>query len=305
MKTWSKALAVSVAFFALIACGGSDDPAPQNPQNPQNPQEPETPDYATCVGTETTQSLEVVTWNIENFPQRTTTTAAVQEIIFQMDPDVIAVQEITSMASFNDLVNELEGWTGQVVQFNGSNLMLGYLYKSAEITITQNATQLYDTDTDANDFAFTAFRRPVLTTITHSSGLEVSLINIHLKCCDGSEDRRRAGSDLLKQYIDDNLADDNVIVLGDFNDEIVDNDNVFQTFIDDPDNYRFATLAIASGDQSNFSFPSFPSHIDQILITNELFDNEIETQTLSLDNCDDSYSTVVSDHRPVMIRLSN
>ena len=210
------------------------------------------------------------------------------------------------MAEFNTLRAALPAWTGTVVPFNGSNLMLGYLYKSAEVTVIQGASNLFEEQSDENDDAFTAFRRPLFTQIAHRSGLAVNLINVHLKCCDDSEDRRRLASEKLKMYIDTNLPNDNVIVLGDFNDEIVDpQDNVFQNFIDDAANYRFSTLDIANGPNTDWSFPSFPSHIDQILITNELFDNEIETETLKLDDCNTLYPNVVSDHRPVMIRLNN
>ena len=92
----------------------------------------------------------------------------------------------------------------------------------------------------------------------HINGLTVNIINVHMKCCNGSEDRRRSGAVLLKDYIDTNLPNENVILLGDFNDEIVDQaDNVYQTLV------------------------------------------------LKLDNCQSTFESQVSDHRPVMIRLNN
>lgn len=109
----------------------------------------------------------------------------------------------------------------------------------------------------------------------------------------------------MKQYIDTNLAEEEVMILGDFNDEIVDTDNVFQNFIDDDTNYRFSTMDIAEGPNTNWSYPSFPSHIDQILITNELFGAEQTTQTLKIEECLPDYANQVSDHRPVLITLSN
>ena len=64
------------------------------------------------------------------------------------------------------------------------------------------------------------------------------------------------------------------MVIGDFNDELNDNfiNNIFQNFIDDFENYLFTDMSIANGNPQNFSFPNWPSHIDHILITNELFD---------------------------------
>ncbi len=290
-------------LVGLMACGGgSDDPGPVNP-NPTDP-EPVDENYAACVLGGANETLEIVTWNIENFPQTTSTAASVLQIIADTNPDVIALQEITSQSAFADLLSELNGWSGALEQFNGSNLMLGYLFKDSEVTVTQTAMNLYAEDTDDNDFAFTSFRRPLFTTIEHTSGLEISLINVHLKCCNGSEDRRRKASELLKTYIDTNLANDRVMVLGDYNDEIIDaNDNVFQNFIDDAANYRFATMDIAAGTNANWSYPSWPSMIDNILITDELFEDVVETQTMKLDDCSDTYLNAVSDHRPVIISL--
>ena len=42
-------------------------------------------------------------------------------------------------------------------------------------------------------------------------------------------------------------------------------------FINDSSAYYFADSDIASGPSSNWSFPNWPSHLDHILITNELF----------------------------------
>ncbi len=97
-----------------------------------------------------------------------------------------------------------------------------------------------------------------------------------------------------------------MIVLGDFNDVIVSpvpEDNVFYNFSIDRLNYAFTDLEIAQGDPERWSYPNWPSHIDHILITNELFENQVFTQTLTYDFCDSSYLSQVSDHRPLMIQL--
>ncbi len=284
-----------LVFVILYSCGGSDTPTPPDP-------DPETLDD--CPVTVSDRTLDVVTWNVENFPQSTLTPELVETIIETYNVDVIALQEITSTNEFNALVDRLQGWQGFATQVNNSNLMLGYLYKTSEVTVFGTPINLYQEATTENNDAFTAFRRPYLMQLTHTNGLSVSLINIHLKCCNGSEDRRRSASELIKSYIDTNLPNDEVVVLGDFNDEIVDTDNVFQNFIDDAQNFRFSTLSIAQGPSSEWSFPSFPSHIDQVLISNELFDNELSTEVIKIDNCFSNYLSRVSDHRPVLIRFN-
>ena len=149
---------------------------------------------------------------------------------------------------------------------------------------------------------------PVMTSFEHTNGISAVLINIHLKCCDGAEniDRRTQASIQLKEYIDSNLPDDMVIVLGDYNgwiSGVPDSENSFMNFINDSINYSFADIKIARGDEEFWSYPDWPSHIDHILITNELFDRVEETNTILLDNCDEDYLQQLSDHRPVMIKL--
>ena len=91
---------------------------------------------------------------------------------------------------------------------------------------------------------------------------------------------------LLKTYIDENLSNEKVIVLGDLNDDISEphQNNVFQDVLDDSYNYQFGDLIIAQGNSSDWSFPNWPSHLDHILITNELFDelDSIEVKQLKL-----------------------
>ena len=215
---------------------------------------------------------------------------------------MIAVQEITNVVDFEALIELLPGWVGFMKQFNGGNTSLGYLYKETKVTLLGTPMFLYEAQSGEYNEAFTAYRRPYHAKFKHINGLEIDFINVHLKCCDGSENRRRKASVLLKEYIDLNLSSDEVVLLGDFNDEIVDeNDNVFQNFIDDNENYLFSTMAIAEGDDDFWSFPNWPSQIDQILISDELFDNETHTNVLELDFCNNDFLNIISDHRPVLI----
>lgn len=295
MKLWRLAV---VVCFLVTACGGGDTPAPIPVI--------ETPNYDACLPEVGESTLEVVTWNIENFPVHTNTAVAVKTIIEDTDVDVIALQEITSKSEFNALVDALDGWSGHVEDYAASQ-WVGYMYKTSEVTVLTQPENLFpESSNDDYNFAFTSVRRPLYMKFQHINGLTVNIINVHMKCCNGSEDRRRSGAVLLKDYIDTNLPNENVILLGDFNDEIVDQaDNVYQNFIYDNANYKFATMPIAQGPSSEWSYPSWPSQIDQILITNELFTKATETLVLKLDNCQTTFESQVSDHRPVMIRLNN
>ena len=114
-------------------------------------------------------------------------------------------------------------------------------------------------------------------------------------------------------YIDTNFDNKNVILLGDFNDELTDPDssNVFRPFIENSDKYKFVDMNIARGSSTNWSYPTWPSHLDHILITNKLFDEFENTgsivQTIHVEDYFEGrwseYEKYISDHRPVGLRL--
>ena len=93
---------------------------------------------------------------------------------------------------------------------------------------------------------------------------------------------------------------------------VIDNNNTttiskpipFQNFIGTLGDYKFVDMAIAKDESLDWSYSSWPSHFDHIIITNELFGNHIETTSLNFKECNSSYSFAVSDHRPVMVRLA-
>lgn len=198
------------------------------------------------------------------------------------------------------LISDLPGWNYEILIL--SDLNLSFLYKTSEILIENAIIDIFSGD----PYAFP--RPPVQISISHNNGLKTIIINIHLKCCGGHENlnRRKDASKKLKAYIDQYYPDQEVILLGDFNNIISmspHEENVLYNFIEDHQNYQFADMEIALGDTASWSYPSWPSHIDHILITNELFDNIIQTQTLPLDKCNPQYLHEISDHRPVILQL--
>ena len=267
------------------------------------PSEPVEGKFSKCLSTLSNTTLDVVTWNIENFPKNSSTAARLKEIITVMNPDIIAVQEITSLSLFNNLINELPGWQGTLMS-SGSQ-RLGYLFKTGEILSVEGAEELFGNDN-------CAFPRPALKVkVKHVSGKDVYLFNIHLKCCSdvtsscgAAGDRRRQASTTLKNYIDQNLPGAMVIILGDWNDSITETNSPFSNFIIDAANYKFTDMEIAKGGTAGWSYPSWPSHLDHILVSNELFANVRETRTLTLATCETDYFDTVSDHYPVLVRLN-
>ena len=264
----------------------------------------------------TDNTFEVVTWNIEWFPKDGQTTVGyVSEIIEALDVDLIAMQELDDTDAFDQMMASLDGYVGYYE--SGWFAGLAYIYKPDVLTIN-DIYEIYTTEEYWGAFP----RSPMVMDLTFD-GENIFVINNHYKCCgDGvldygndsdEEYRRYRANELLKQYIDVNLPDSKVIVLGDLNDILTDaaSNNVFQMILSDPDNYLFADLEIEQSGSSNWSYPSWPSHLDHILITNELFEaldkDGSEISTIKVDEYFPGgwwgYDNAVSDHRPVAMRL--
>ncbi|MDO8897018.1 MAG: endonuclease/exonuclease/phosphatase family protein [Bacteroidales bacterium] len=267
-----------------------------------------------ALGTEKT--LEVMTWNIEWFPKNGQSTLDyVTAIINDLDVDLIAFQEIGDTVAFKQMLINLEGYSGffKSARFGG----LVYVYKKNTIHINQ----IYEIYTGSS-FRSPFPRAPVVIDFNFRNQNYI-VINNHLKCCgDGfmnisnpndEETRRFIAVNLLKEYVDVNFPDKNVMIVGDLNDVIEDAyaHNVFRNILDDKDNYLFADLGIANGNSANWAYPSWPSHLDHIIITNELFDAfDNDTSEIRVVKIDEylaggwqEYDQHVSDHRPVAIKL--
>ena len=257
-------------------------------------------------------SLDIITWNIENFPKSTSTVDYVADLIQAFNGiDIIALQEISNQSAFNSLVNSLDPniWFGYR-RSNDNYQSLAYLINTTDIEIIDFPYTILE-----DDQYYFAYRPPYVTKISFNNQ-EYILIDVHLKCCGdgqldeadyGDEETRRLWANYyLKEYIDTYFYNDNVIILGDFNDELIDQDinNVFQDFLDDAD-YYFADFDIATGNSNNWSFPGWPSHLDHILMANQ--SNIFTATTLRLDDYIiggwGKYDNYISDHRPVGISI--
>lgn len=295
-----------VATAGLVGCGGSQKSVTPTPENPYS---------SLAVGTDAT--LEIMTWNIENFAKAGNTTVEhVGEIVAGLDADVVALQEIVASSSFDRLAANLEGWDGYRAGDSSGGQNLAYLYRTDGPLEVTGIYEILGSESRAFP------RRPLVLEGT-LDGAGYVVINNHLKCCgDGDiepqddwdeETRRQEACQLLHQYVADNYQGKRVIIVGDWNDELSDPapDNVFQVFLDDPDSWRFVDLGIALNPDVLWSYPGWPSHLDHILINGDTFGDydapEAAVQVVPVQNVFEggfsAYDSQVSDHLPVVVRL--
>ncbi len=262
-------------------------------------------------------TFEVMTWNIEWFPKNGTTTIdSVRKVIEALDVDIIALQEISDTFAFKQLVDSLDGY--EALFATNYYTGLAYLYKTDSVEIV-DYYEIFHTSQHWNNFP----RAPKVLEVRFRNQ-DFIIINNHFKCCgDGylnygsssdQENRRYEATNLLKGYIDNNFPTKNVIWTGDLNDVLNDPypNNVFQNVLDDTSNFVAADMDIATSLIFNWSYPSWPSHLDHIILTNELFD-EFEASGSSIETIriDDfmaggfnEYDSKISDHRPVAIKFN-
>ncbi|MDK2842135.1 MAG: hypothetical protein PWQ17_1640 [Anaerophaga sp.] len=262
--------------------------------------------FSRCVVSfEQGEDLEIATFNLKQFPKETNTVMHTANLIKQLNPDIIALQEVTNEGALKQLAGQLDGWEYVISPEPNQSMAPAYLIKMTEIALIEKATTIWFNETENDDYYFP--RAPFVIKVSHRrSNQEFLLVNLHLKAMGDSESvgRRRIASDMLKEYIDAHYPDEFVIILGDFNDELDEEntiDEVFSNFTDDTENYRFADMPIATGSKEYWSYPGWPSHIDHILITDEWFEYVDTTMTIRPDDCFDDYENYISDHRPVVV----
>ena len=292
---------ILMTLLALVSCGKNTvlNPDDNDP---------------TAISFGTLNTLDIVTWNLKTFPEGTDL-ASLKQMISALNAEVIAFQEIMDYNAFMDLAAEIPYYSACVYSATDS-YRLAYMYDTRSVTVNNQYSIL---ENDSNPFP----RPPYILDITWNNNNYI-LINNHFKAYGDNyidendswdeEMRRRLACQKLENYISTTLQDKKVIVLGDLNDQIAEPDdyNVFLSFLHKPEEYYFADMPIAlSPTYSTVSYPISLSHIDHILITNELF-SDFENggsycRTILAENWMlswNTYSSTISDHRPVGIRIS-
>jgi len=293
----------------------------------------------------TTETLDVMTWNMEFFgttisnfgPSDVTLQAANAKKVFLATlPDIIAVQEISDDAILAQLVSELPGYAvicsdrysrsfdGPDPTFPPQKLCL--IYNTAVVEIIDTKVlfeQIYDEarmglnpildgyPTGTASSFWSSGRLPwMITAIADINGVKekINLINIHAKSGSANADleRRRFDNQALKDTLDAYYADENIILLGDYNDDLDQSigtgPSTYEVIVSDPD-FDGVTLSLSEAGLRSFIFND--NVIDHITLSNELYDNYLEgSEILFIPfNLIENYANTTSDHLPVSVRL--
>jgi len=248
--------------------------------------------------------IDAMTWNLRHFPLTSATEDEVVEILDDLGPDLVGVQEIESATTFHDVVDALDGYEGILGHEGDTRVGLAYRSDTFEVASVEH---LFDGD-------WYAFPRPVLAvTMRLRDALEpteVVFVVVHLKAMSGAsnEARRRSAIEKLRAWIDAKRTTGpaHVVVLGDWNDSIDEPEqwNVFTALIDPAADVELLTSAAAQAGE--YSYVPFQKLLDHIVVTDETLDVLVHrsTEVLPLDETwSGDYLEDVSDHRPVRTRF--
>lgn len=264
-------------------------------------------DIVPAVGSVAT--LDVASWNIENFPASNQTAANVADLITSLDFDMVMVEEIASIDSWNELVARLPSYRAVLsshVYSSGTYQKLGVLYRADTITIGA-VSELFRYDSD--------FPRPALSMpVTFDDGvhlpLSFELMGLHLKAGTQPSDIRRRTDAIVKldQFVQNQITEggeSKLIILGDYNTDPGEAGGaaVLAPLISQPERYNVRTLPLAEAGAVTF----LPSDVmlDQLTTTTAL-DDQLLGSIVVIPPLEDQYPGYIagiSDHVPVVITI--
>ncbi len=300
-----------------------------------------------AVGSEipVSKTLDVMTWNIAFFGS-TLPTFGPTDVQLQLQnaktlietskADIIAVQEISDERLLQQLVSMLPGYELMCsdrfsYSFNGPDpafpeQKLCFIYNTAVVKAidervvfeemydaarTGASTPLDNYPTSPSSF-WSSGRLPYMLTVDATiEGVteRINLINIHAKSGSSRADLTRKFYDIqaLKDTLDQYYPNANIILLGDYNDDVDESigggTTTYDSFVSS-DNFKVVTSTLSEAGLR--SFITQDNVIDHIAISNELYDNHlIGSESLFVPfNLITNYANTTSDHMPVFTRFT-
>ncbi|NDK55086.1 T9SS-dependent choice-of-anchor J family protein [Pontibacter fetidus] len=286
-------------------------------------------------------TLEVVTWNMEWFGATGTGPsdeelqyANAKKVITELNADIIGVQEVVDEAKIQQLAAETGyTYTSETMPWQASNEQkVGFLYKTANVKVKKekvllsklysdiknNGKTLDNYPENRSDFLWSSGRLPYMVQFEATiNGVKQTLhvVNLHAKANGETNtidySRRQYDAKVLKDSLDAQYANVNLILLGDFNDDVdvsVVNSqkSSFDVFVADETNYKTLTMDLSLAGKNTYESGSLKSFLDHIFISSELADEYVANSTAieeNLLNTIANFRTTTSDHLPVSARF--
>lgn len=263
----------------------------------------------------------------------------VRTVLQTINADIYGVEEVADDAAFNTLVSGLTGYDKILsdkwsYSFNTPDpnfppQKVGFIYNTSTVQVVSSRVmfaKMYDDirggnssllpgyPTTASSF-WSSGRLPFMVTFDITiNGFKkrIRVIDIHAKSGSATADynRRKYDVQLLRDSLVAHYANDNIILVGDYNDDVdvsiaapAITNSSFKSFVDDATNFNTLTYSISTA--GAFSFPSSSSFLDHIITSNELTNTYI-TNSITVEDPRtyiSNYTNTTSDHLPVSARF--
>ncbi|MBA4139952.1 MAG: lamin tail domain-containing protein [Segetibacter sp.] len=293
------------------------------------------------------KTLEVVNWNIEWFgspafgPSNDNQQEQnVRTILQNIGADIYGFLEVVDTARLGNVVRQLAGGYSYVVSNFGSHTnpnspvggslggaqKLAFVYKTAmfnNVTTTALLSKGINTAADVSSASYNNWssgRYPFMMSADVTlNGItkNVKFILIHAKAntspTTASYNRRKAGADSLYALLNASYATDNIVMLGDFNDDLDQTITAginppttsYISFVNDSINYPSVTFPLSrAGKKSTVSYNDV---IDHVILSNEMkgyYMNNTASILTDAAGLVSGYGSTTTDHYPVFTRYS-
>ena len=282
-------------------------------------------------------TLDVVNWNILWFGSTASgqgptnddlAQANIKRVMDSLDADIYAFSEVVDVNRFKTLIESSTGYGYIVSDYcsNAANTSSGsyapgqkiaFAYRKSMIT-NVTARGLLKSSTAANS-NWASGRVPFLLqadVVNGTATKKMNFILLHGKSGSTASDhlRRKDGAKELKDTLDASFNAANVIILGDYNDDldstISEGVNPALTSYDDivkdsTDADRYKSVSMILSKTGHNSLIGYSDFIDHVIISNELESDYINGSVRLIRDVNDwiaNYATTTADHMPVVSR---
>ncbi|MFT2009038.1 T9SS-dependent choice-of-anchor J family protein [Pontibacter sp. 13R65] len=293
-------------------------------------------------------TLDIVTWNMEWFGSSSTGPSDVElqyqnakKVMQTLNADIFAFQEVSNDDLMRQLVGEMEGYdyvNSEVYSYSqkeGSGTLdpqkLYIVYKEDVVTVKSEkvllnklyqdilAGQTLPNYPSSSDSFWASGRLPYMVqvdAVMNGVAQRLHLVNIHARANSGTDVSRYNMRDydvkVLKDSLDAQYPNVNLVLLGDFNDDVdisvVNNlPSSYKVFVDDTEKYKAITYDLSTTGAYTYASGAYQSFLDHILISNPLADEYVD-QSIKIENqfltSIPSFRRTTSDHLPLSARFT-
>lgn len=265
--------------------------------------------------------------------------AAVKNVLQQLDADIYAVEEISDDILFAQMVSEMNDYsyvlseaTSYPNDFSSPKQKVGFIYKNKTVTPVSTKVLLKTIhpfynggdvsalanypDADKSRF-FASGRLPFMMTANvtiDGNQKQINIIDLHARAntsgdAQGKYDMRKFDVEVLKDSLKAQYPDANLVLLGDYNDDVdytvsdvTTTVSTYEAYVNDSSHFNVLTKTLS--DAGFRSYVTYENMIDHIAVSNELAHLYInESARVHYEFYTSDYTKTASDHFPVSVRL--